>query len=96
MESSLKFVPKGPINNFPALVQLMGWRRPGDKPLSEPMMVIVYWHICVNWPQRVKFYGSFALFIPFTYSSSALQWYYKWVTLIYISMPIKDIIKIDE
>ena len=36
---SLKFVLKGPINNIPALVQLMAWRRPGDKLLSEPMMV---------------------------------------------------------
>ena len=35
---SLKFVPKGPINNLPALVQIMAWRRPGDKPLTEPMM----------------------------------------------------------
>ena len=33
---SLKFVPKGPINNIPSLVQIMAWRRPGDKPLSEP------------------------------------------------------------
>ena len=24
--------------NFPSLVQIMAWRRPGDKPLSEPMM----------------------------------------------------------
>ena len=37
---SLKFVPKLRINNIPALVQIMAWRRPGDKPLSEPMMVI--------------------------------------------------------
>ena len=29
---SLKFVPKGPINNIPALVQIMAWRLPGDKP----------------------------------------------------------------
>ena len=36
---SLKFVPKGPINNIPALVQIMAWRRSGNKPLSEPMMV---------------------------------------------------------
>ena len=35
---SLKFVPKGPIDNIPALVQIMAWRRPGDKPLSEPVM----------------------------------------------------------
>ena len=36
---SLKFVPKGLINNIPALVQIMAWGHPGDKPLSEPMMV---------------------------------------------------------
>ena len=35
---SLKFVPRDPINNIPALVQIMAWRRPGDKPISEPMM----------------------------------------------------------
>ena len=30
MKISLEFVPKGPINNIPALVQMMAWRRPGD------------------------------------------------------------------
>ena len=39
IEISVKFVPKGPINNIPALVQIMAWRRSDDKPLSEPMMV---------------------------------------------------------
>ena len=34
---SLTFVPKGPIDNNPALVQIMAWRRIGDKQLSEPM-----------------------------------------------------------
>ena len=48
---SPKFVPMGPINNIPALVQIMAWRRPGDKPLSEPMMVSLLTHICVTWPQ---------------------------------------------
>ena len=48
---SLKFVPKGPINNIPALVQIMAWHRPGDKPLSEPMMVSLLTHICVTRPQ---------------------------------------------
>ena len=47
---SLKFVPKGPINNIPALVQIMAWRRPGDKPLFEPMMVSLPTHICVTRP----------------------------------------------
>ena len=51
---SLKFVPKGPINNNPALVQIMAWRRSGDKPLSEPMMVSLLTHICVTRPQCVK------------------------------------------
>ena len=36
---SLKFVPNGPINNIPALVLIMAWRRKGDKPLSEPMLI---------------------------------------------------------
>ena len=52
---SLKFVPKGPINNIQALVQIMAWRRPGDKPLSEAMMVSLLTHICVTWPQWVKY-----------------------------------------
>ena len=51
---SLKFVLKGPINNIPALVQIMAWRRPGDKPLSEPMMVSLLKHICVTRPQWVN------------------------------------------
>ena len=51
---SLKFVPKVPINNIPALVQIMAWRRSGDKPLSEPMMVSILTHICVTQPQWVK------------------------------------------
>ena len=50
----LKFVPKGPIYNIPALVQIMAWRRPGDKPLSEPMMVNLPTHICVTRPRWVK------------------------------------------
>ena len=39
---SLKFSPKGPI---PALVHIMALHRPGDKPLSEPMMVSLLTHI---------------------------------------------------
>ena len=44
---SLKFVPKGPINNIPALVQIMAWCHSGDKPLYEPKMVSLPTHICV-------------------------------------------------
>ena len=51
---SPKFVPRGPINNIPTLVQVMAWRRPGDKPLSEPMMVRLPTHIWVTRPQWVN------------------------------------------
>ena len=51
---SLNFVPKSPIDNIPALFQIMAWRRPGDKPLSEAMIVSLLTHICVAWPQWVK------------------------------------------
>ena len=51
------FSPKGPINNIPALVQIMAWRRPGDKPLSEPVMASLLTHICVTRPQWVNHKG---------------------------------------
>ena len=51
---SLKFIPKGPISNIPALVQIMAWHRPSDKPLSEPMMFNLPTHICVTRPQWVN------------------------------------------
>ena len=54
IKTSLKFVPKDPINNTLALVQIMAWCRPGDKPLSEAMMVSLLTHICVTWPQWVN------------------------------------------
>ena len=34
---SLKFFPRSPVDNKPALVQVMAWRRIGDKPLPEPI-----------------------------------------------------------
>ena len=58
---SLKFVSKGPINNIPALVLIMAWRRPGYKPLSEPMMVRSLTHICVTRPQWVNTYFPLGL-----------------------------------
>ena len=49
-----KFVPRGPVNNIPALVQIMAWCRLGNKPLSEPMMVSLVTHICTTWSQWVN------------------------------------------
>ena len=37
---SLKFVPKGPIN-IPALVEIMAWCHPGNKPSFEAMLVCI-------------------------------------------------------
>ena len=84
IEVSLKFVPKGPINNIPALVQVMAWRRPGDKPLSEPMMTVccLLTHICVTRPQLVNILHTvLCLFItyhtrrPLPYSHRDLMWF---------------------
>ena len=35
----LKFVPRSPIDNKPALVQVMAWCQTGDNPLHEPMII---------------------------------------------------------
>ena len=51
---SQKFVPRGPINNITAFVQVMAWHRPGNKPISEPMMARLPTHICVTQPQWVN------------------------------------------
>ena len=53
----LKFVPNGPINYIPAFVQIMTWRRPGNKPLSEPMMVNLLTYIYMHhsaWVSQVE------------------------------------------
>ena len=54
IKNSLKFVPKGPINNIPDLVQIMAWRGPGDKPLYEAIMFSSLMHIWVTRPQWVN------------------------------------------
>ena len=36
---SLKFVPKGPIDNKWALVQVMAWGRIGEKQLPESLLI---------------------------------------------------------
>ena len=45
---------KGQINNIPSLVQIRAWHRPGEKPLSEPMVVRLPMHIWNTRPQCVK------------------------------------------
>ena len=38
IQISLKFVPRSPADNKPALAQVMAWPRRGDKPLPEPVL----------------------------------------------------------
>ena len=51
IKMSLKFVPKDPTNTIPLLVQIMARCRPGDKTLSEAIMVRPSTHICVTRPE---------------------------------------------
>ena len=51
---SLKLVAKVWVNNIPSLVQITVWCRPGDRPLSEPMMVSLLAHIWFTQPQWVE------------------------------------------
>ena len=63
LKMSLKFVPKVRINNIPALVLIMAWRRSDDEPLSwlsEPMMVSLLTHIYVVRPQWVNSWSCFS------------------------------------
>ena len=76
LEISLKFVPKVRFNSIPPLVQIMAWRRPGDNPLYEPMMVDFLAYIYVTTPQWVNisniimacvcWYSAFSGYVWFT------------------------------
>ena len=48
------FIPWVSIKNIAALIQIMAWHRPGDKPLSEPMMASLLMHIYITQPQGVN------------------------------------------
>ena len=54
----LKYTPRGPINNFPALVQIMARCPLGEKPLFWPMVSSLLTHISVTRPQRVICYTT--------------------------------------
>ena len=41
IQMSLEFVPRSPIDNKPALVQVMAWCRTDDKLLPELMLTLI-------------------------------------------------------
>ena len=74
IQMSLKFVPRSPIDNNPASVQAVAWRRTSEKPLPGPMLAQFpdaymrhWWEISlkyikpeITWPTRLKVaYGFF-------------------------------------
>ena len=64
IDISLIFVAKGPIDNIPALVQIMAWHRSGNKSLSEPMMINLLRHSAsISQPRTCSLYKS-CLFHP--------------------------------
>ena len=58
---SLKVVPKGPVYNIPALVLIKACCRPGNTPLSEPMMVSLLTLICITRPPWVNILSALSL-----------------------------------
>ena len=74
---SPKFAPKNAIENIPASVQIVAWhRQPGDKTLSEPMMVSLLTHTCVTRPQWVKLtsYAAAHIMPSLTDTCNSLKW----------------------
>ena len=63
------------FNNNSLLVQIMAWRRSGDKLLSEPMMVSLLTHVCVTWPQWVN---QKKTLLCYYFSMQYLQRQFRW------------------
>ena len=76
IKTSLKFVPKGPINNILALVQIMAWRWPGEKLLSEPMLVI-------DWRIYRRLWASMR---QYAFSTAMILHATAWITCIIIGL----------
>ena len=95
---SLKFVPRSQINNILALVQVMVCCWPGNKPLSEPMMVILPTYICVTRPQWVNMGipipGKYGLYIetgPCLYCN-IVYWVIKCALMAHIYLGLKKFV----
>ena len=75
---SLKFVPKDQIDSIPALVRIMAWRWPGDRPLSESMMFSLLTIISITGPQWVK---SWPQWVKSLRPGDAICWHITGLTL---------------
>ena len=88
-----EIVPRSPNDNKPACVQIMAWRRPGDKPLSEPMMVCPPTHTSATRPQWVQHHSydsivfsvtvttQWSQYIPISHKPFNLRYQSEWNVL---------------
>ena len=79
MKISLKFVPKGPINNIPALVQIMDWRRQATSHYLNQWW-LVYWRIYASLGLNVN--GLKECVMTRSDTWTPLIWW-SWMVLIY-------------
>ena len=91
---SLAFVPKVRINNIPALVRIMAWRRPGEKPLR---VTPPQWVNCITRPhlviERVKNSSLKLMCFPceFIFTTRFQDWYLliKLISIFFIGKTCK-------
>ena len=50
IQISLKFIPKGPIDNMPALIQILAWRRMATSHYLNQWWPSLLTHVCVTRP----------------------------------------------
>ena len=66
---SLKFVPSDPLNNILALVEILAWCQPDDKPLFEPMMT----YVIEAYMHRLASMSWLAWWVVFTHPDSKVH-----------------------
>ena len=84
----MKFVRKCPINNIPALFQILAWHRPDDKPLSEAIMIWSPTHTCVTRPQLVNHYHDPRRFVHICTIGVPFLVENRWVFILLNDLPV--------
>ena len=68
---SLKFVSKGPIES--TLIQIMAWRRTGDKPLPEPILTQFNDAYMPHWGEMAKHHYIY-MYCHISLQTQAVYW----------------------
>ena len=72
INSSLKLIPKDPFNNTPALVQIIAWRRTGEKSIFDSMMPLSTDTYNYDSPSTSQFILMLSKHVPYQYIYFAL------------------------